>query len=620
MSQRFVRCTHCGLPHDVNEVRCPITGQPIKRSKFAANAPAPKAEPLRPSGSQKATSTKMPVAAPVALAPQGHPDESLVGRVLGDKYGVTALIGEGGMGAVYEAEHLTIGRLVALKVLHPKNARRPDAVQRFNHEARVAGSIGHPNICEIYDVGKLPDGTPFLVMERLFGEGLSDRIAREGALPFLDVIEIVVQVLSALVAAHGRGVIHRDIKPENIFLSSRAGMPPMVKLLDFGISKVEKDDELHLTRTGMVMGTPFYMAPEQARGDRTIDHRIDLYSTGALLYESLTGRRPFTAPNYNALLVQILSGTPRSLRELRPALPQGFEPITEKALAKNRDNRYSTAEEFLGDLAKLREQLTRPAVKPKTEPPPPPPQPRLATSRPPPASVEIPVHFTASGPYLSVSSGELMGVDVDVMGVDVDMTSVEDRRALNLPRDVNVADTFVDGEADSSEWPDSEHTEVMRSDSYPDGNTPVHGAELREVRRKLQGEKDVTQVSKPMSLQEAEEILRSSEKRPARALRLNPLKPAEAAATQSGRGGAVIPREEPEAPPPPRPTLNTSEDDAPTTFFQAKPRAPASVAPPSAEVLGEEDEIEPHGAPSTMPAPPPSAASRIQLPRPGQKR
>ncbi len=621
MSQRFVRCTHCGYPHGVNEIRCPITGQPIRRTKFspggtlAPSKPEPQ-EAQRPSASQKATSTKLPAAAPIAppAPPAGH-DESLVGRVLGDKYGVTALIGEGGMGAVYEAEHLSLGRLVALQVQQPTNARSADAEQRYHHEARVAGSIGHPNICEIYDVGRLPDGTPFLVMERLFGEGLSDRIAREGALPFVDVIEIVVQVLSALVAAHAKGVIHRDIKPENIFLSARTGMPPMVKLLDFGISKVEKEEELHLTRTGMVMGTPFYMAPEQARGDRTIDHRIDLYATGALLYESLTGRRPFTAPNYNALLVQILSGTARPLRELRPALPAGFEAITERALAKNRDGRYSTAEEFLRELAALREKLTVPTTTTKPEPPP---SPRLATSRPPPASVEIPVHFTASGPYLSVSSGELL-VDSDA-GIDVDFTAVEDRRTLlEPPREPNISDTFVD--ADSSDWPEAERTEVMSaSDSYPDGHTPVHGMELREVRRKLLGDKDETQVSRPLSPEEADEILRGAP-RPAgaRALRLNPLKPAEAGAN-AVRG---VPREEPDAAPPPRPPLATpmNEDDAPTTFFQARPRPLQSAPPPtSSETLGDADEISEQDAPSTMPAPPPELPRPpFAVPRPGKR-
>ncbi len=260
------------------------------------------------------------------------------------------------MGTVYEAEHLLIGRRVALKVLHPAHAQRRDAVWRFRHEARVAGSIGHPNICEIYDVGQLEDGSPYLVMERLHGETLADRIERENELPFLDVIDITLQVLSALSTAHEKSIIHRDIKPENIFLSERAGFAPIAKLLDFGISKAAADEDLHLTRTGMVMGTPYYMAPEQARGE-VIDPRIDLYATGVILYESLTGQRPFAAPNYSALLRLILFEDPKPMRELRPSLPEGFEIVVKKALAKDRELRFQSAQEFIAALAALRAEV-----------------------------------------------------------------------------------------------------------------------------------------------------------------------------------------------------------------------------------------------------------------------
>ena len=214
------------------------------------------------------------------------------------------------MGAVFEAENTALGRSVAVKVLHPAQARKKVAVKRFHQEARSAGAIGHPNICEVYDLGTLDDGSPYLVMERLVGETLADRIQSEGGLPFDDVIEVVTQVLSGLVAAHEKGIVHRDIKPENIFLTKRVGCPPLAKLLDFGVSKMispihnEKDEDLDLTRTGMVMGTPFYMSPEQARGDRNLDARVDLYACGVILYEALTGRRPFTAANYNALLLR----------------------------------------------------------------------------------------------------------------------------------------------------------------------------------------------------------------------------------------------------------------------------------------------------------------------------
>ena len=273
------------------------------------------------------------------------------------------------MGTVFEAEQTALGRSVAVKVLHPTQVAKKDAIRRFQQEARAAGAIGHPNICGVLDVGTLDDGSPYMVMERLVGETLADRVAAEGGLPFEDVIDILVQVLSGLVAAHEQRIVHRDIKPENIFLTMRVGCPPLVKVLDFGVSKMTVDpaagsrqDDLRLTRTGMVMGTPFYMAPEQARGERDIDARVDLYACGVILYESLTGKRPFTAANYNALLLQILSGTPRSACDLRPALPAGYGAVIEKAMARRREDRYATAADFQRDLKSLRDRHNTPMV------------------------------------------------------------------------------------------------------------------------------------------------------------------------------------------------------------------------------------------------------------------
>jgi serine/threonine protein kinase len=264
------------------------------------------------------------------------------------------------MGTVFDAEHVTLGRSVAVKVLHPSQARKRDAVRRFHQEARAAGATLHPNICEVYDLGTLDDGSPYLVMEKLVGETLADRIGSEGGLPFEDVVDTLVQVLSGLLAAHQKGIVHRDIKPENVFLARRVGCPPLCKILDFGVSKVVRVEgdrpDLDLTRTGMVMGTPYYMSPEQARGDRDLDLRVDLYACGVILYEALTGRRPFAAANYNALLVQIISGTPRPARELRPALPTGFDPVIERAMARDRSGRYRTAAEFQRDLQALRDR------------------------------------------------------------------------------------------------------------------------------------------------------------------------------------------------------------------------------------------------------------------------
>jgi len=353
MSQRFIRCAHCGLPHDVLQVLCPSTGKTIRRDRGAhspSDPPPPQHAPAAPHRGSPST------------VPPRAAQRDLIGKTIGGKYVVRNVLGEGGMGTVFEAEHLTIGRSVAVKVLHPSQARKKDAVRRFHQEARAAGAIGHPNICEVYDLGTLDDGSPYLVMERLVGETLADRISAEGGLPFDDVIDILVQVLSGLVAAHEKGIVHRDIKPENVFLTKRVGCPPLCKLLDFGVSKMiipllgAKEDDLDLTRTGMVMGTPYYMSPEQARGDRNLDARVDLYACGVIMYEALTGRRPFTAANYNALLLQILSAKPRPARELRPALPSGFDAVLDKALQRNREDRYRSAAEFQRDLQTLRDR------------------------------------------------------------------------------------------------------------------------------------------------------------------------------------------------------------------------------------------------------------------------
>lgn len=258
------------------------------------------------------------------------------------------------MGTVFEAEHLTLGRVIAVKVLHPTNVRRSVAVARFQKEARAAGTIGHSNICEVYDLGELEDNSPFLVMERLVGETFAERIAREGSLPIGQVVDVMMQVLSGLHAAHEKGILHRDIKPENIFLNARVGVTPLAKILDFGVAKEigpVRSDVTELTQTGMVMGTPFYLAPEQARGERNLDQRTDIYACGVVLYEALTGRRPFMATNYNMLLRAILMTDPTPVREIRPDLPEGFEFVVSRAMARDRSLRFANAVEMQEALA-----------------------------------------------------------------------------------------------------------------------------------------------------------------------------------------------------------------------------------------------------------------------------
>lgn len=266
------------------------------------------------------------------------------------KYRIHAVIGEGGMSSIYRADHLGLDRRVAIKVLHPSLADDPEAIARLRHEAKVVSTIGHPNICEVFDLGRTSSGSPYMVMELLIGESLAERLKANGAMHFMELAPLVKQVLAALQAAHDKGILHRDLKPENVFveLSRRTGVHT-AKLLDFGISKsmsYEFHEQQRLTHTGMVMGTPYYMAPEQARGDSGLDQRVDLWAVGVMMYEALTGRRPFVATNYNALLVKILTSRPRPPQKLAPAIPDVAAAIIDRALSKLREDRFQSAREF----------------------------------------------------------------------------------------------------------------------------------------------------------------------------------------------------------------------------------------------------------------------------------
>ena len=229
--------------------------------------------------------------------------DSLVGAVLADRYEVVRRIGEGGMGAVYEAKHTVIGKRVAVKVLLEKFVAKSDFVARLLQEARLASSIGHEHIVDVTDFGTTVDGRSFVVMEFLDGESLAELAMREAPLPIERSVGIARQVASALGAAHAKGIFHRDVKPENIYLVKR-GDVDFVKVVDFGISKAVKPagDEggegYRLTHTGLLLGTPLYMSPEQARGEEDLDHRVDIWALGVLLYECLTGEVPFRANNY----------------------------------------------------------------------------------------------------------------------------------------------------------------------------------------------------------------------------------------------------------------------------------------------------------------------------------
>jgi serine/threonine-protein kinase len=285
--------------------------------------------------------------------------DPMVGLKLAGRYAVTRKLGEGGMGAVYEARHTLIGKRVAIKVLLDKYAQKPNVIARLQQEARLASAIGHPNIVDITDFGKTEDGRTFVVMEYLEGESLAQLIAREGPIAPERSLGICRQVADALAAAHAKGILHRDVKPENIFICQRQDRD-FIKVVDFGISKSVKpgDDEEEsprLTQTGMVLGTPLYMSPEQARGEDQLDHRIDIYALGVILYETTTGEVPFRGTNYLGIISQVLTQDVVPPRLLRPdlAISEACERVILKAMAKDRDERYASMAELTADLDRL---------------------------------------------------------------------------------------------------------------------------------------------------------------------------------------------------------------------------------------------------------------------------
>lgn len=305
----MTQCPHCIGQHDPGALFCPTTGKTISVSRI-----------------QK-------------------------GTLIDDKYRIIRRVASGGMGAVYEVMHERIRRKLAMKFILPELAANKEVIQRFEIEARAASAIGHENIVEITDMGTTFDGMPFLVMEYLEGCDLA-ALLDDGRVGQDRTVHIIGQVLAALEAAHERQIIHRDLKPENIFLIERSGDPDFVKLLDFGISKFAGGEEakLHLTSTGLILGTPYYMSPEQARGERELDQRSDLFSIGVILYQLLTGERPFAADNLNQLLYQITSGQLTSPRELNPAISQSLERVVQKALAHEVKHRFQSASEFRAAL------------------------------------------------------------------------------------------------------------------------------------------------------------------------------------------------------------------------------------------------------------------------------
>jgi serine/threonine-protein kinase len=281
------------------------------------------------------------------------PAHDLVGQVVADRYHVVRKLGEGGMGQVYLAEHVKMGRKSAIKVMNPAMVHDPDAVARFNREAANASRITHPNVCAIYDFGETPEGLIYLAMEFVEGEPLTDVLERERTLPAPRAAAIFLQVADALQAAHDLGIVHRDLKPDNIMLGRARDGADVVKVVDFGIAKaVGGDDSQKVTKTGLVVGTPEFMSPEQLSGDK-LDGRSDLYALALVLFKMLTGKLPFAGETVQDTMVKRLTDDPATLAAVRPdlAFPPGLQATLDAALTRSPADRYRSTTKFAGDVA-----------------------------------------------------------------------------------------------------------------------------------------------------------------------------------------------------------------------------------------------------------------------------
>ncbi len=294
---RFIRCPHCGLPHEAETTRCPLTGGAVDRVSALP-------EPPERAG-------------------------SLVGSVIDGKYEILELLGQGSMGKVYRANNPRLRRQVAVKVLRRALADSPMIRMRFLREAQLTARIEHPNVVQIWDAGVTEDELPFIVMELVRGETLSERIAR-GPLPVVEVVAVMRQVFKGLLGAHQVGVVHRDVKPENVILAQ----DDTVKLVDFGIARALAEEQTVITQTGHLVGTPSYLSPEQALG-RDLDHKTDAWSATVVLYEALTGRVPFEGRTVVEILNRVITEPPPRPSDRDPAIPRSFDDLVELGLRKD---------------------------------------------------------------------------------------------------------------------------------------------------------------------------------------------------------------------------------------------------------------------------------------------
>lgn len=319
-------CGHCGKPHEAYLTVCPVTGGRLGNADYTLV----------------------------------NEDEDLVGNIVADRYQVRDLLGQGSTGTVFGVEHLSFARNAAMKVLRPRYVSA-DALQRvFDGETRPALGIIHPSLCEIFDVGTLPDGAPFFVTERLEGDTLASRLGRE-RFSAAAAVDLMMQLLSAMDAVHDRQMLLRDLRPQNIFLAHRRGCRPVVKLLDLGLARLIPLEKVQsqwdalraVTGTSGVTGLlsiPYYLSPERTRGEHGIEPASDIFIAAAIFYEALTGAKPFTSSSWSGLLQAITTAQPTPLAVLRPDLPEELGSLIMCAMAANPRARPSSAREMQDEL------------------------------------------------------------------------------------------------------------------------------------------------------------------------------------------------------------------------------------------------------------------------------
>jgi serine/threonine-protein kinase len=289
------------------------------------------------------------------LASAGSGDDPLIGTVLGGTFKIVGLIAAGGMGRLYDAEHLRLDRLYAIKVIHESYASISDLVLRFDREARAMSRIKSIHVVQVIDVLRAQDGRPCIVFEKLEGEDLEEHLEKVGRLRLRTALDLARQLCHGLAAAHAHNIVHRDLKPSNLFLTPSEDGGFLLKILDFGVAKMEQD--ANLTATGAVVGTPAYMAPEQARSSAGVDARSDVYAVGAVLYRMITGRAPYAATDVTATLASVLEKEPTRPTTIEKSIPIGMEALVQRAMARDPKARPQTVAQLDGELASFEATL-----------------------------------------------------------------------------------------------------------------------------------------------------------------------------------------------------------------------------------------------------------------------